>query len=103
MVAPFFVHMVDQLGDGVFARACLAGDQHPGVARAHQPKRAKYFRQSFAGAHQSAGWCAAWEMANEFGFPIPIHLDDSDSAPVFLHNRRDRRDALLDPHKSTSA
>jgi hypothetical protein len=50
MVTPLLVHMVDELGDGVFARACLAGDQHPGVARAHQPKRLKHFLQSFAGA-----------------------------------------------------
>jgi hypothetical protein len=79
--------MVDELGDGVFARACLAGDQHPGVAWAHQPKRAKDFLQSFAGADQSAGRCAAGEMADEFGFPTSIHLDDSDAASVFLHNR----------------
>jgi hypothetical protein len=50
MVAPLWVHMVEDLGYGVFARACLAGDQHPGVARAHQPKRAKHFLQSFAAA-----------------------------------------------------
>jgi hypothetical protein len=103
MLTPLLVHVVDDLGDGVLARACLAGNQHPGVARGHQPERAKHFFQSFARADQSAGWCAVWKMADEFGFPTSVHLDDSDSAPVFFHNLWARRDALLDPHKNTSA